>query len=514
MNPNLLDKSVRRAIVQEIKAEENISRKREHQKRFDVYRERQDIYILERLGREFSQETLKYMRKILSINLSQRIIDEMSSVYSNPPTRTFSAPNRELSEAELEQCEELYEHCDVNKYMRMSNRWYNLHDQTALMVMPNSYGGIKVRGLTPNQYDVIPDSDDAEMPYAYILNVWDYDLNKTANGEQSEQTQLSQYRMQDNQNQAIADDDDRKAMLDKYKVWTKDFYFTMNGVGELLTEVFPNPIGQLPFIDIAKEKDFQFFVRRGTSVVDFSLDFGLMLSDLANIIRLQGYSQAVMASEKKPVDVQIGPQKVLWLQIDPNRPEAKPSFEFVTPSPDLGGSLEFLEMNLRMFLSSRGIDPSTISGKGEAKSFSSGIERLLSMLQKFEATRSDFDLFQGVEYKLFDLLRAWSNIYQDVIGPGELDEELRQSVIGDDVEMEIKFGEPAAVQTQMEKEDSIIKLLDAGLMSREEAIQELRGVSPEKASEVLVEIDKVVSIGGPQGAAPVPVKPVGDETAS
>ena len=55
-NPNLLDGEVRSNILSEINADENNRRKSEHQKRFDVYRERQDSYILERLEREFNQE--------------------------------------------------------------------------------------------------------------------------------------------------------------------------------------------------------------------------------------------------------------------------------------------------------------------------------------------------------------------------------------------------------------------------------------------------------------------------
>lgn len=492
-NPDLLNPGIRRNIIQEINSEENYSRKREHQKRFDVYRERQDRYILERLNREFNPDTVKNMRKLFSINLTTRIIDLMSSIYTMPPVRNFSSQSRdELSEQEETQLEALYDDCKINSALRNANKFYNLHDQCALMVVPDNRGSLKIKAVPPIHYDVIPDADNPEEAFAYILNVWDFDLNKTVRDTNEESTQLNRYRMNDRLNQNIADDNDREAEQKRYVVWTKMLHFVMNGKGQVIGEPILNPIGRLPFIDVASDKDFQFFVRRGTSVVDFALDFGLILSDTANTIRLQSYAQAVMSSEKQPQNLNVGANSVLWLPLDPNNPGATPKFEFVSPNPDIAGSLEFAEMTLRLFLSSRGIDPATISGKGEAKSFSSGIERLLAMLDfHIHATRSDFDLFKNVEFELFEILVSWSNVFQSVSGDGELIPSLKNGVIADDVFLDVKFNEPSMIQTKSEKESSIINLMENGLMSRKEAIMELREVSEEKASEIISDIDEM-----------------------
>lgn len=492
--PDLLSQAGRTEVLKDINQEENRSRKREHQKRFDVFNERQDVYILERLRREFSIKTVNEMRKVLSINLTTRIINEMSSIYNNSPERSFVNPNRELNDDELMQLEALYDDCKVNQVLRKANQFYNLHDQSSLMIVPDLMGGFKMKALPPHYYDVIPDPVNPELAYAYILNVWDFDLYKSVRSGDAEPTQLNRYRMNDRLNQSVADDNDREALLQRYVVWTPEFHYTMDGKGNLKTEVMPNPIGRLPFVDIATDKDFQFFVRRGTSVVDFALDFGLLLSDLSNIIRMQGYSQAVISSTKKPEDSRVGPTHIMWLKQDPNA-TVQPNFQFVSPNPDIQGSLEFLETTLRLFLSSRGIDPATISGKGEARSFSSGVERLLAMLDKFEATRSDYDLFKNVEYEVFDILKLWSNAFQGVVGEGQLKEELRLSELSDEIEMNVKFNQPTSVQTQSEKEESVIRLLEAGLMSEIEAIQELREVDEDKAKQIMDDIRRGIMDG-------------------
>jgi len=487
-NPNLLDRDVRNLVIKDIKSEENRARKREQQKRFDVYRERQDRYILERLEREFSAKTVNEMRKIFSINLSKRIIDEMSSIYNIAPERDFAKlSGSELSDAEMAQLEAIYEECRVNVAMRQANRYYNLQDQTAIMAVPDKCGGLKVKAIPQMHYDVIPDAINPEKAYAYILNVWNFDLHKTTRNSENEPTQLNRYRQNDRMNQVIADENDRKAMQERYIVWTPTEHFVMNGKGEIQGDVMANPIGRLPFVDVAAEKDFQFFVRRGTGVVDFALDFGLLLSDLSNIIRLQGYSQAIVHSEKQPTNMVVGPNHVLWMQLDPNRPELSPKFEFASPSPDLAGSLEFLETTLRLFLSSRGIDPGTISGKGESKSFSSGLERLLAMLDKFEATRADFDLFKDAEQELFDILVRWSNVFQKVKDDQALVPSLMQATVPDDVFMDVKFNEPMMVQTQSEKEASVQFRVDQGVMSEIQALMKLDDLSEEGAIQKIKE---------------------------
>ena len=488
---DLSTQKARKTIVDAIKNEENKARKREQQKRFDVYNDRQDVYILERLRREFSEKTVNDMRKILSINLAKRIIDEKSSVYSRPVRRDFYRKGGEaLTDLQITQIENLYKYCKVDLAMKRANLFYNLHDQCSVMVVPdNVKGGLKIRAIPPMHYDVIPREDDPELADAYILNTWDFDLHKTAK-DGNEPTQLNQYRQQDRRDSVIADDDDRMALLERYIVWDGASHFVMNGKGEILTDSVENPVSKVPFVDVAPyDKDFQFFVRRGSSTVDFCLDYGMMLSDNANVIRLQAYSQAVISSEQIPTNFTVGPNHILHLKLDPRKPELRPDFQFVTPNPDLAGTQTFLESMLSLHLTSEGQDPSILSTKGEGQKFNSGLDRLLAMISKFEATRDDFDLFRSVESQVLGLMVEWSNEFQLVNGESAWPDELRQAILPDDLAVSVKYSEPEGIQTKAEKEDSIIKLLNEGLMSQKEAIMDLREVNEDRAVEILSEIN-------------------------
>ena len=489
---DLMNPDIRTQILADIKSEDNRNRKRDQQKRYDVYNDLQDVYILERLEREFGHKTVQEMRKIFSINLSKRIIDSKSSVYEREPERIFSTRSgTELTEDQIDLLKRLYEFTSANPSLKKSNIYKNLNDQCALMAVPDKKGGYKVRAIPPMHYDVVPDPVDPEKAFAYILNVWDKDLHKTARNESTEFTQLRRYKGRDNNNQSIADDDDRKALMERYIVWTPGLHFVMDGAGNIKGEVMPNPIGRLPFIDVAQEdKDFQFFLRRGSSTVDFSLDYGMMLSDNANVIRLQSYSQAVIASEKIPANMTVGPNHILHLKLDPKKPELSPRFEFVTPSPDLDGTQRFLDSLLNLHLTSLGLDTSTVSTVGGSEKFSSGVDRLLAMVSKFEASRDDFDLFRRVEDEFLDIIYRWSNVFQNVTGEGELRDEFKGPQLPEDVQVDVLFAEPESIQTQSEKEESLNTARENGYKSRIDVLMELNNVSRDKAIEMAEQIDE------------------------
>ncbi len=513
---DLTKKNIRVQILADIKSEDNHNRKRDQQKRHDVYNDQQDIYILERLRREFNQKTVQEMRKILSINLAKRMIDEKSTVYNREPERVFSTRSgTELSEDQVSLLETLYDELPINHALAKSNRLLNTHDQCALMCVPDKMGSYKIRAISPVHYDVIPSINDPEKAYAYILNVWDKDLYGTVRSGNGEPTQLSRYKGNDRLNQKTADDDDRKALFERYIVWTKDMHFVMNGRGNIMGEIMPNPIGMLPFVDVAPmDKDFQFFVRRGSGIVDFSLDFGMMLSDNANVIRLQSYSQAVISSEKIPENMTVGPNHILHLKLDPNRPELAPNFQFVTPNPDLAGTQTFLDSLMNLHLTSLGLDQSTVTSSGESQKFNSGLDRLLAMISKFDATREDFSLFKRVENELLQILYRWSNQWQPVAGDEELEPQFKGPTLPEDLQVNVIFHEPEAVQTKSEKMDSMHTDRENGYMSRIDVLMEKHNVDRDKAIEIAEQIDEDERLyGDMSGVVALPVVP-GEEDGS
>lgn len=477
-------------IIKEIESDENKKRKAEHQKRFHIFNDYQREYVLKMLTNEFSPKTVSEMRTCTSINLSRRIIQEMASIYKKAPNRDFS----NVTEAQHEGIEAIYDAAKANVKLKKANQKFKLHDQCAIQVIPQD-GFIGIKVLAPHQYDVIPSAFDPEIAAAYVISTFDKRIldqeNDTAGDIQGNYYGSKNKDLSDGLNQDIADEDDYLEKTKRYVIWTNDLNIVCDSKGKIL-EQNPNPIGMLPFIDVAAEKDFEFWVRRGSSVVDFQLDFSVTLSDTVNTNRLQSYAQPVIVAEKVPESIAVGPQHILFLPLDPTRPEVKPSFDFASPNPDMKSSLDLQDRLVSYFLTAQGIDPKIIGSTGEGQKFASGLERFLYMIDKFfEASQDDIDLFYAVEEKLFGLFKAW---YQVIVGTPMLDQKYNFNAWPEDTKIFVSFSSPEIIQTESEKQDSVIKLLDAGLLSKEEAIMTLRKVDAEKAREILSEIDKPLNM--------------------
>jgi len=494
----------RKGILEDIQSEENKERKKKSVKEFEVYRGRQENFLLQKLKAEFSESTVKEMRLVSSVNLAKRIVEESASIYKSAPERTFSRDSGILlTDNEKAQLDNLYDLSDANVKLKQSNRYFKLFEQTALQMIPRN-GEIIMKALSPHHYDVVPTADieDAEI---YILNVFDksdtfvgadgIDLSSPTTGIRRNATKS----ISDGVNQGIGDPDDYSAHFNKYIWWSKEFHFMTNGSGQIIEELSPadllNPIGMLPFIDIAGDKDGEFWVRSGSTDTEFSLDMALLITDYVNVAKMQGHAVSIIFSEKPPKDMTIGTNRVLHIPLDPNK-EVQPRFEFQSPNADLSAHKEMIESIINLYLTSKGIDPQTVSGTASTKTYSSGLERLLAMIDRFEASRDDIDLYKTVEDKSLDLFIAWSNLLQGVSDKPLVD-KLQLATLPDDVYVDVKFRKPEVVQTKSEIEDSAIKLMDAGLMSKSEAISELREIDEEAAEEVIEKIDEQAFTAAP-----------------
>jgi len=482
---DILNLGYRKQIIDEINSDDNKRRKSEHQKRQNVFNDNQRDYVLNMLTREFSSQTVKEMRTCTSINLSKRIITEMASLYKREPERVY----KNVSESQEEGIEYIYEEAKADTKLKKSNQKYKLHDQCAIQVLPSN-GKIGIKLLAPHQYDVIPQMSDPESPFCYVISALNK-VNLDQDNKGHEDIQGSYYGSKNEQqtkgNKKIADEGDYEAVLNTYIFWTAEHNLVCDENGNVL-EANPNPIGILPFIDVAAEKDFEFWVRRGSGVIDFSLDFSVVLSDTCNTNRLQSYAQAIVTAEKIPEDLIVGPNRVLFLPIDPTRPEIKPTFEFASPQPDMKSSLDLQDRLVSYFLTAQGIDPKTITSSGNATTYTSGLERLLAMVERFEASQDDADLYSHVEEQLFELFKAW---YRVTVGTTSLDDKYNFGAWPEDSEISVEFSGPEIIKTETDMEDSVIKLLEAGLMTKEEAIMKLRGVDSDKAKEIADSIDNI-----------------------
>lgn len=485
-------------LIKDIESSENKARVAESIRQVEIFNDRIYEHVYERLIRRFSEQTVIEMPIVSSINLSRRIAKQEASIYRNPPAREWS----NLTEQQEEVVRRIYSAMAIDSKLMASNESFKLQNQNHVMVIPKN-GRLCMRVLRNHHLDSI-DSDDPETAAGYVITQRDKnDFRRNRKHNRGGAGQRGRYDswtdMEGNfTDEVIGDDDDFKKNLNRHLVWTPEYNFIMNGKGEIISgDDVVNPIGIIPIVDISIEKDYEYWVRQGDSLSEFTVEHNELMSFISQVVLMEGFSQAYMISDEDliPNTVQIGPNFLLKLPMKEGS-SVRPEFGYASPKADINASISFAESKLSQFLTSRGLDPKIVSGKGEARTATSGIDRLLQMIEQFEASRSDFDTYEAAEQKIWKLVKAWHNT---AIGKGLLDPEYTSTLIPEDSELSIKFSGPEMVQSQSDKIDMWTKRIEAGEASVVDMIMDLRGIeSTDEAIEVLKYNDEVnmMAFGG------------------
>lgn len=486
---DLLDVGVRRALIQEIEAPENRQRKSVSLKQYEIFNDRIHQYVLEHLRGQFSENTVKEMPIISALNIARRIVKQEASIYREEPKRRFENVPDDVADKIVT----AYDDEGWNDKFGTANEYFKLQQQCHLQWTLKN-GKLKPRILLGHQIDAIPDPEDPENALGYIISIFDKtlylnDTRTTPTGYISPSHAIGV----DGFNKMIADRNDWKEKNKRYVVWTKDLNFIMDSKGVIVSEDTKNELGLIPIIDISSSKDFEYWVRQSEALSEFTIQFNAAFSDVANVVRLQGWGQAVFSgpANMMPETLQVGPNHVIRLPIDPNNP-VPASFQYVTPNADIAGSLDYMKMLLSTFLSSRGIDPKAVSMDSSGESFSSGLERLLSMISKFEASRDDIDIFRRVESESFEIIKAFEAVY----GGTEFYPE--PFGLTEDAVLLVEFKEPEMIQSEKEELDLIQQKIEMGMISKLRAYMEVNDVSEETALKELDEIENEGKSSEPQ----------------
>lgn len=459
----------RKKIINEMLSIENTERKLRSYKQIEIYEDRMEPFVIEELLSQFQKpETVSKIPKSTFVNVQKKVVSKQATLYRCPPRRSVDG----LSEQQLEKLKDFYEENDWNEAMGDINTAFKAQDQVTLWVAPVA-NRLRPRVLYNHMVDVIPHPEDPAIPLVYLVSPFDRSLTRYYKGDGS--------------NAEISDADDAKLTNWKILVWTSAANFIMNGKGEIVSQILPNPIGALPFVDISRRKNLSFFLDGGKALSDFTVKFNAAISDAWYVVRMQGWAIGWMKGPAAmvPESLEIGPSKMIHLPTNEQTGE-KLEIGFTSPESDISGTMQFLETLVALFLSSQGIDPKEVAMRLEGRTFSSGIERLLAMLEVFEASEGDMKVLAKAERALFRLLVLWNNVSRASDMEGLLPSDLTS--LNEKSVMKVEYKRPEMVQTETERVNGITEKRKAGYMSLKMAIKKLYNVDEEGAQSILEEI--------------------------
>jgi hypothetical protein len=435
-------------------------------------------YLERELLNRFSVDTVNEMPKISQINLTKKIANSKGSLYSNRPERKFY----DVTDSQKEVLPLVYADMGDDEKMKKSDRYFELQKQNHLIITPKNKK-LTMKVLAGHRLNVVPKLEDPESAEVYIISTFDdtYNNKKVITSDQT--------------NQIAGDPDDYKAMLETHIVWTENYHFTMNGRGQITSEEIINEIAPIiPIVEISIEKDGLYWVDSGSEISRFGIEFCAQLSNWAHIVNLQGYAQAYLKGPEdlQPKSIKIGPNYILRLITNPSE-NKDVEFGYASPNSDLAGVKDLVLTLLSLFQSAEEVDPTSITGAATAQTFSSGLERLLAMIENFKPSKDAMSLYEQAEQKIFIVIKAWLDRLKNT---DALDPKYYTDTFGTKGSMSINFKGPENVMSEADQLDLIERRIDGGTMSRVSAIMKLENLNKDEAIEYLKEIDKDESMMG------------------
>lgn len=504
----LLDAEFRNAVIEEIEDSENIQRKAESYKRYEIYRDRIKKYILENLLKELDQETVNEMQsRVATVNMYKKMVQKKARVYKDKPIRTS------LIDGEQDYIESLADLLNVDSCMKKVNRYVEAFRNCAVYVKPyvdhNEDGkySYMLDILAPHQFDVIEDQDNPQMVRAVVLTHYTRDsVNYNYDDPQSRQRNgfARSFRDGDKKEQVIADSpaDEKK----EYIFWSKNYHFTCNEKGEIISEDTENPIRHIPFTFFSKDQDGSFWSVGGEDMIEGSILINTLLTDLYFIAKIQGMGLFYLFGKNVPKTYKVGANRAVTMEVEEGDPT--PQIGFANSSPPLESHMRMVEQYIAFLLSTNDLGTNSIQGKLDGANAASGIQEIIQNAEPMTAIEDEQQQYRDKEPEILKIANKWQQVYLD--SETGLSRAFESIGASDDVLYSVKFEQQQHFKSENERLDAMKKKMDMKIfnkvdamisenpeLTREEALKELLNKAKENVELMVNGYNEM--IGGEDG---------------
>lgn len=515
----ILQLKVRKKIIEDIEANENKIRKQEAYRRSQCYKDRTGLEVIKMLSKQFDEQTVNEMSyAITNLSIVKKVIKKLARVYKNGVTRT--AGNDELTK----KVEELQRIFKFNQRVKTQNRWTRLHKNAVMYIKPCKhidnegvdYMRPRPTVLQPHLYDVVEDFYDRTKGMVYILSNFNPDevIYTTADParlrdgarDANQHSMLGQQRTNGNRrDESIADkqEDEEKPDGKEYIWWSGRYHFTTNSLGQVIrengdvdgahvtedNEAVANPIDELPFVETTIDQDNSFWAEGGEDLVDGAIVANSLMTQNNHIAVVQGYGQIYMMGKNLPDNIKVGPGFIIKLEHEIAEEDPQPTVGVLNASPPLTELQNSIVSQVAMILTTNDLSTSGVSANLDgAQSFPSGVSMLIDKAESMEDVTDEREMFADAERRMWPIIAKFMIAFDEM---QMLEDELKDLLIPEDIEITLEFGEQQVITSEDEKLNAIEKRKNIGLNTMPELIMmDRKDFDVQQAEEKLKEIEE------------------------
>ena len=508
----LKDIGARRKVLEAIEGAENVRRKKEHLKRYEVYKDKAKKYVIESLKADgLMDETIRQMEsRAANISFLSKVINKKARTYAGGVARTSE------SETVSNQISDLERLIKFNEKMKKSDRLRELHKNNLIQIVPENVAEpdedelwkLKCRVMSPWQYDVIEDANDNEQLKGVILTDYsDSDSNVIAATEHDAGIHPGGMRVagsRDGVDSSIADNPrDKNGGRQKTATWWTDkYHFVTDMKGNILFDESPedidadtglpkNPIDKLCFVNNADEQDGFFWAEGGDDLTDGAVLLNKIITDMLFIAYVQGYGQPVITGKNLKDKYTMGPNQALLFDYDPGNEDPEPKVSFVSPNPPLDAWMRTIEQYTALLLTTNNLSVRNVAAKLDFQSVPSGVALMVEQAEVTDEVSDKRKDYQSIERRCWDIITLWHNLILSKTDSQYVEEFKQIGALPEKLDLSIQFNDLKPVVTEKEMLENIEKRQGLGLNEEFELIKmDQPDLTDEEAREKLLRIKK------------------------
>jgi hypothetical protein len=447
-------------------------------KLLDIYSGQLLSYVEEELAKEIRDPDAFRIasQRIPPINFCKRIVDKLAKTYIDGAEReTTDERDEELLEyyEEMFKCNVVFARADklleLHKYVALEPFWHN--NQPKLRLIP------------ADRFKVFSDDAvDPMNPTIFVKYVGSY--NDTTDMVDSNGVSLDkgqeiyyQYYIYTAEEFVIVDVKWQDQQTYKYSVNDNEMlkYGITNDT---------NPYGVIPFVYVRRPDIDRLIPNPDTDMYRMTTLIPRIIADLNYAAQFNSHSRFV-AIDLDPESIKGNPDS-LWTLRSVEGEGKVPSITTLSPTVDIAGVSQLIELEVGLWLQSKGIRPGA-SGKPYDSQSISGVARMIEEMDATQYRKELIDLWTAVEYEFWALVKHMHNVdWSSREGGAPL--SFSESFVEN---LTVTFPTP---QPSLSEEDTLknIKIkMDLGLISKQRALSE---IYPSWTSDQIQE--EIALIGG------------------
>lgn len=424
-------------------------------KLFDIYEGQLLPQVLCDLKEQLSPGSYEAIKtRVAPINVLKRIVDKLSKIYMQSPTRRVEGGN--------DQDKELlgwFEDClKIDRRMNTANEFFNLFKNCLLQpVLDESTGTPLLRVIPSDRF--LPFSTNRIDP-TKPTNILTFEGKAKATNGSGQVDVYGAYSA------------DEWLMFDSNKEVRQDLMGGSDGV---------NPYEVLPFVYVNRSENL-LIPKPDSDTLTMTKIIPILLSDLNYAVLFQAFS-VLYTIDCDTANAVMAPNS-LWNLHSLGDGEKKPEIGSIKPQVDILEVMQLIQSQMSLWLQTRGIRPGSV-GQLTQENATSGISKIVDEMDTSEDRKKQVNWFKQAETELWDLLLKQMHPVWAARGLVEQRYTFTRSAYVD-----VDFPEQLPLTDRSQLVSTLQSEVAAGFTTKKRAIEKLNpGLDDEMVDELMVEIE-------------------------